>query len=216
MITDKKKASLENKKEKTSSKVSFLSFKNFTDEQILVVYSLLICVANGILIVFMLSRANSTVTGTLNNYGLSLNNTAGNTFETYLSLTYLFVGASIAANIAIFSLIFAKRIKMFINQPDQQKIKPVENIETLVPLDNEIVSKEMPSEDKKQEEPTETQVALPPKKQEFGEDFKESKICPYCHNSYSKSSVSLDLSGGKAKLIDVCPHCKKPLENKAL
>lgn len=53
------------------------------------------------------------------------------------------------------------------------------------------------------------QVAEPVQKIEEREASQVIKSCPHCKRSFSRSLIMLDFSGGKTRLVNVCPYCNR-------
>ena len=183
-----------------SNSNSVFKIKNFTEEQLLILFSVLVCIANGALTIFLLTRLDYSVNWTLFDYGLQFSSTWHDPFETYLHLAFVFIGTSVASNIVVFSVIFARK-----RARDRAVEKNVGGVlqECVIVADENSAKLE-----KNVKVETKTQHAGSGEKEKVkGEISEISVTCPYCKGLVSKYLLTLDFSDGKARLVNICPLC---------
>jgi uncharacterized Zn-finger protein len=144
---------------------------------------LLVWLVSSALVMFSQRSIDAIVHGTLYSYGLQFSTIWAQPYWTYARILYASQFVSIGLSLVALGFGFLKK-----DNGDKQAPKLEQNANKQAP---------------KCEQNADASVSRPEKI--TGDSIVIS--CPACKRAFSKPLVMLDFSGGKAKLVNVCPYC---------
>jgi uncharacterized Zn-finger protein len=150
---------------------------------------LLVWLVSSALVMFSQRSIDAIVHGTLYNYGLQFSNIWAQPYWTYARILYASQFVSIGLSLVALGFGFLKK-----DNVDKQAPKLEQNIVKQAPKPEQNVSANV----SRREKITEDSIVI---------------SCPACKRAFSKPLVMLDFSGGKTKLVNVCPYCNGVLGN---
>ena len=189
---------------------------------------LLICIANAIIIYFLLTRIDLVVHGDLYSFGLVYNSEWADSYRLFMCSIYacLVIPVVLSGLVLGFSLLdkpnltqMQRKVTVTPSKLPGKTVKDAENtpilpdkpLKTQKKLQANLPEKNISSEPRKEvKSPPITEGEMEP-----GEHNQQSNSmiisCPKCKKVFSRPLVMLDFGGGKAKLVNVCPYCNQTL-----
>ena len=180
-------------------------------------------IINGLLVAFLLTRIDSIVNGQLYGYGLQYNREWAEPYLTSLNLIYVFMGVPIALSSIVLALALRMRkqrlgylirrktkpeMEVFVEVPETKVDGEAEKEQTLATQERISVTEE-PCVEQKQQETLPAEAAV--EKHEATTDNALIISCPSCGKFFSRPLIMLDFSGGKTRLVNICPFCNHVL-----
>ena len=180
-------------------------------------------IINGVLVSFLLTRIDSIVNGQLYGYGLQYSREWAEPYWTSLNLIYVFMGVPMALSSIVLALALRMR-KQRLGYLIRRKSKPEMEVFVKVPetkvegepeteqalTRQEITSiTEEPRVEQKQPDTLPAEAAVEKPKVTEGNALVIS--CPSCGKFFSRPLIMLDFSGGKTRLVNICPYCNQKL-----
>jgi len=176
-------------------------------------------IINGVLVSFLLTRIDSIVNGQLYGYGLQYNHEWTDTYSTNLNLIYVSMCIPIALSSIVLTLALRVR-KQRLGYLIRRKTKPEMELFIKVPetkvegeAENEhiLATQEQTSETEEtcvvQKQPETLSAETGVEKSEVKENNELVILCPSCRKFCRRPLIRLDSSGGKTRLVNVCPFC---------
>jgi hypothetical protein len=141
-----------------------------------------VCIVSAVIVYFLLTRIDLIVHGKLYYFGLRFSSDWADPYRIYMWLIY--VCLVLPTTLSAFALVFSFTSKENLKAPEKK-------------TEFELKVKPQP-------------VAI--KEVKTRENNKIMIIsCPNCKKEVNRSLVILDFSGGKPKLVNVCPYCNHSL-----
>ena len=180
-------------------------------------------IINGILVSFLLTRIDSIVNGQLYSYGLQYNREWADPYLTSLNLIYVFMSIPIALSSIVLALALRMRkqrlgylikrktepeMEVFVKAPEIKVETEAEKEQTIVTQEKPSVIEE-PRVEQKQPEILTAEAAV--EKHEPTVDNALVISCPNCGKFFTRPLIMLDFSGGKTRLVNICPFCNHVL-----
>jgi hypothetical protein len=180
-------------------------------------------IINGVLVSFLLTRIDSIVNGQLYGYGLQFSREWAEPYWTSLNLIYVFMGVPIALSSIVLALALRMRkqrlgylirrktkpeMEVFVKVPETKVEGEAEKEQAMARQENDFVTEE-PRIEQKQQEILPAEAAV--EKHEPTTDNSLVISCPSCGKVFSRPLIMLDFSGGKTRLVNICPFCNHVL-----
>ncbi len=175
---------------------------------------LIISIVCSVSVGFLLTKIDAIVNHQLYNFQLQFSLAWADPYWSTLRLIYIFLGLLVALSLFGLGLGFAKNKNQASETSAEAKVAP----ETLV---EEFKPKEESDHIKKNEECTEKQakpetkpqkaVIEEPKLKENNGNGSLIISCPNCKKVFGRPLVMLDFTGGRTRLVNVCPYCNLTL-----
>jgi uncharacterized Zn-finger protein len=191
----------------------------------LVFVALLVCIVNGVFTGYLLTQLDAIVNVQLYNFDLQFSKEWAVPYWTNLRLIYFLAGMSIVLSglgLALSSMRMKQQKLMhfseqknkteaeaFVKAPENQVKSGTGPKEVTPVVQGRTVAGEPPIVKQKQQEIS--PAVLPNDKPKAKENDALVISCPNCGKFFSRPLVMLDFSGGKTRLVSICPYCNHKL-----
>jgi hypothetical protein len=180
-------------------------------------------IINGVLVSFLLNRIDLIVNGQLYGYGLQYSHEWADAYSASLNLIYVFIGVPIALSSIVLALALRVRkqrlgylirreakpeMEVFVKVPET-KVEGEAEKEQVLETQEQTPETEEPCIEQNQPEILPTEAAA--EKPKVTEDNALVISCPNCGKFFSRPLIMLDFSGGKTRLVNICPFCNHVL-----
>jgi hypothetical protein len=181
---------------------------------------LIVWIVGGVVAIFLLSRIDSIVNGTLYAYHLSFNTAWADPYWTYLRVTYGLLVLTVVSSSFFLAVDFVNARNNGLKEDESEVQNSLMESQTAGKKDNSGVTFEVRLPAKAAETETVQCVSEPkiqsnPVEQSATEKNGTNNMfvisCPSCKKVFSRPLVMLDFTEGRTRLINVCPYCSHSL-----
>jgi len=175
---------------------------------------LIISIVCSVSVGFLLTKIDFIVNHQLYNYQLQFSLAWANPYWSFLRLTYIFLGLLVALSLFALGLGFAQVRNQTPEISSTVDVTPEVIVEELKPKKENGYLKKNEERIEKQAKPeTKPQkvVVEEPKSKENGGNGALIISCPSCKRVFGRPLVMLDFTGGRTRLVNVCPYCNLTL-----